>query len=36
MREVFEKADADGGGDLDMDEFIRAFEGGWRVHLCIC
>jgi hypothetical protein len=33
LREEFVKADADGGGDLDMGEFVQAFDGGRRLRL---
>jgi hypothetical protein len=30
VKEVFHKADADGGGDLDEEEFVQSFTGRLR------
>jgi hypothetical protein len=27
LKETFTRADADGGGDLDIEEFVEAFDG---------
>lgn len=32
MKAVFDRADIDGGGFLDMDEFINAFLGEFGLH----